>query len=330
MAKGGGASRPRFRLLATVLLTAAILGLPTVVYAWGRSSSSFAISSISVTGTRLVPKKKAQSLLRRDYLHRNLFTVTTKDVRHTLASLCYVAGVAIDRDFPHTLRVTIVEHRPVVYALSEGRWYVIADNGYIVCALRQAGKGTGTARLAPAVKASGTSGVSPSPAASASGAASVESASSATGKPGSAGASTGSTSGAASGVGSGSQATTVPAVLKAGPSRAGLGLPRIAAAGALHVGSVLEDGNVRGALRVVACLPRTLRARLDVVQASSDGQFMLSLRHGPRVTWGDTRRLVAKSLALRAVLAHYAAAGKTCTFVDVSTPDTTLARPVLK
>jgi len=48
MTRKGGANRPRFRLLPTVLLTVAILGLPTAVYAWGRTSSSFVIHSIEV------------------------------------------------------------------------------------------------------------------------------------------------------------------------------------------------------------------------------------------------------------------------------------------
>ncbi|MCX6373141.1 MAG: hypothetical protein NTX16_08670 [Actinobacteria bacterium] len=65
MAKGGGASRPRFRLLPTVLLTAVILALPTAVYGWGRSSSSFAIHKIEVGGTQLVTERSVLRLLRR-------------------------------------------------------------------------------------------------------------------------------------------------------------------------------------------------------------------------------------------------------------------------
>ena len=56
MAKGGGANRPRFRLLPTVLLAAAILLLPTAVYAWGRSSGSFTVNHVSATGTEVVPR----------------------------------------------------------------------------------------------------------------------------------------------------------------------------------------------------------------------------------------------------------------------------------
>ena len=69
MTRARGASRPRFRLLPTVLLTLAILAVPTVVYAWGRSSSSFDISTVKVSGTHLVPAKKTLRLLRED-LHR--------------------------------------------------------------------------------------------------------------------------------------------------------------------------------------------------------------------------------------------------------------------
>ena len=84
MTRARRASRPRFRLLPTVLLTLAILGVPTVVYAWGRSSSSFDIAKVRVAGARLVPDKRALRLLQHDYSGRNLFTVTGGDVRKTL------------------------------------------------------------------------------------------------------------------------------------------------------------------------------------------------------------------------------------------------------
>jgi cell division septal protein FtsQ len=141
MAEGGGASRPRFRLLPTVLLTAAILALPTVVYGWGRSSSSFAIHKVVVTGTRLVPERRALHILRRDYLGHNLFTVTTHDVGASLSSLSYVSAARVDRDFPETLRVDIIEYRPAVYAYSGGHWYVIAADGRVICEQKQAAGG---------------------------------------------------------------------------------------------------------------------------------------------------------------------------------------------
>ena len=149
MTKARAASRPRLRLLPTVLLTAAILGLPTAVYAWGRTSSAFVVEDIVVAGTAIVPERQVERLLRRDYLGRNLFTVTAKDVRGTLAPLPYVAAVRVDRDFPGTLRVAVVEHVPAAYGLAAGRWFVVDRRGHVVCRVGDAGPaadgGTGAA-----------------------------------------------------------------------------------------------------------------------------------------------------------------------------------------
>ena len=138
MTRARRASRPRFRLLPTILLTLAILGLPTVVYAWGRNSSSFEITTVRVAGAHLVPEKKALRLLRQEYTGSNLFTVTRGDVRKTLAPLCLVAGATIDRDFPETLAVTITEYRPAAYALAGNRWYVLDRGGYAICTAAEA------------------------------------------------------------------------------------------------------------------------------------------------------------------------------------------------
>ena len=144
MAKGRGANRPRFRLVPTVLLTLAILLVPTAMYAWGRSSSSFTIDKVVVTGADLVPQRSLQRLLRREYLGRNLFTVTTDDVRGTLKSMPYVARATIDRDFPTTLHVNIEEHQPVAYVLADDRWYVVAADAHVISALKSASETTAT------------------------------------------------------------------------------------------------------------------------------------------------------------------------------------------
>ncbi len=67
-----------------------------------------------------------------------------------------------------------------------------------------------------------------------------------------------------------------------------------------------------------------------MIEVDPERQLTLLFAHGPTVTWGDTKRSQAKTLALQAVLARYAKARKTCVYVDVSIPDLVLARPVLK
>jgi hypothetical protein len=304
MAKGGGASRPRFRLLPTLLLAAAILLLPTAVYAWGRNSGSFAVKRISVAGTHVVPARTVLKTLRRDYLGHNLFTVTTAEVRRSLAPLPYIAAVAVDRAFPDGLRVRVTEYDPALYAYAAKRWYVVSADGHVVC--RQS---TLSGARGDQAAASGGGGATGGGSAAGAGAA-LETTSGAGGL----------TAGRA----------RLLETLTAGPRGAALSLPRMALSGSLRPGTTAGDEGMRAALAVLESLPRSVREQIAVVEAAPGGQLTLRFAGGPLVTWGTAVRSAAKTLALRAVLARYAAAHATCTFLDVSVPDRVLARPVLK
>ena len=311
MAKGGGASRPRFRLLPTVLLTAAILVLPTAVYAWGRSSSSFAIHKIVVTGTHLVPERRVLRLLREDYLDHNLFTVTTTDVRASLTPLCYVSDVRVDRDFPGTLRVGVTEHQPAAYVLARDHWYVLADDGHVVCEEKSPEGQKSSA--APGADAAETASDEAAPEAAYETTGTAAAATAAAGLP------------ALSG-----KAARLLAALQAGPPGATLSLPRLAVDGRVTAGATLDAANVRAALAVVAALPRPLRKSLAVVETTPEGQIILRFADGPVAVWGGAERTLAKTLALQAVLEKYDSASHPCVFLDVSIPDRVLARPILK
>ena len=92
---------------------------------------------------------------------------------------------------------------------------------------------------------------------------------------------------------------------------------------------VLDDDATTEMLRVITALPGSLRRKLAAVE-DHDGQITLRFSGGPIAVWGDAERTLAKTVALRAVLGQYADAGKTCTQLDVSIPDRTLAKPVLQ
>jgi hypothetical protein len=96
-----------------------------------------------------------------------------------------------------------------------------------------------------------------------------------------------------------------------------------------RAGRPIADEAVRAALRVLAGLPSSLRAKVEVIGVDAAGLASLDLSGGPRVELGDEDRLVAKVLALRAVLDAYRRAGADATFIDVSTPDRPLGRPRL-
>jgi hypothetical protein len=120
------------------------------------------------------------------------------------------------------------------------------------------------------------------------------------------------------------------AALQAGPPGATLRLPRLAVDGRVVAGTMLASKSLRAALPVVAGLPHALRETLAVVEVTREGQLTLRFDAGPAVVWGLAGRTLAKTLALRVVLERYQKASQDCLFVDVSTPDRVLARPVLK
>ena len=329
MAKGGGSSRPRFRLLPTVLLTAAILAVPTVVYAWGRNSDSFAIHAVTVSGDHLLRGKRALRLLQHDYLGHNLFTVTTGDVTKTLSVIPFVRTASVNRDFPQTLRVTVMEYHPAAYVLSGGAWFLLAEDGHVIAPLKKAAVAGPPASGSPSPTASATatttSNVSPSVMASPSVAATAASQTTLTTT------SMASPTAGADGLPAPTgKAAALRARLEAGPPNPAFTLPRLSTDTALRDGGTVEDPRVAAALPVIAGLPRGLRSGLLVVEVSPLRQLTLLFAHGPTVTWGDARRSQAKTLALQAVLARYAQSHKACVFVDVSIPDLALARPLLK
>ena len=319
MTRARGASRPRFRLLPTLLLTLAILGLPTVVYALGRSSSSFDISEVRVSGTHLVPAKKTLRLLQRAYVGDNLFTVTAADVRATLKPLSFVQAVTVDRDFPSTLAVGVTEYRPAAYALA---------GEPLVRARRERLRDLHRRRRRRPAPPRGEAGQ------------------------------------AADGVSEPFRERRADGPVthgrrhdldRHGPrrphdhdrrgrrhDRRAHRPPRrrpVRRRPARCLGSPSPDACARGArwaapptaamLQVITALPNSYRRRLAAVE-DDDGQITLRFAGGPVATWGDAQRTLAKTVALRTVLAEYEKAGKTCTQIDVSIPDRTLARPVLK
>ena len=99
--------------------------------------------------------------------------------------------------------------------------------------------------------------------------------------------------------------------------------------GRVRKGAVLTDKNAAEMLGVITALPASLRHRLAAVE-DDGGQLTLRFDGGPVVMWGDSSRTLAKTIALRTVLAKYAETGQTCTQLDVSIPDRTLAKPVLQ
>jgi cell division septal protein FtsQ len=323
MWRRSGASRFRVRMLPSVLLTAAILLLPALLYAWGRQADAFAVKRVTVAGGHRVSEKQALRALRREFLGDNLFTITTGDVRTALDKYCYLAAVEVDRDFPSDLRVRLVEHKPSMYVLAKGRWFVVADTGHVICEVgEKAGVASQPASGGPVV-------TMPSPTPSAEPAV-VPSGSPSSASPFATPAGGGEDAAAAAAQAAAAQAAAArAAALAKGPPAMKPVLPRMASAVLPVSGREVADEKVGAGLRVLAGLPASLRNKVKVVSVDKAGQVSLSLTNGPFVRLGAEERLVAKVLSLRAVLAAYQRAGSAPTYIDVSSPDRPLGSPRL-
>jgi cell division septal protein FtsQ len=309
------------RILSSILLTVAVLGVPSVVLAWGRSTSAFTVERVVLSGTHAVPKKQARDSLEKAFVGDNLFTVGHDDVRRVLARQCYVADVELDRDFPDTLRVRVIEHSPALALLAEGRWFVVSDQAHVVCE-------------APA-KSGGDSAASGSNAASSEEGAAKPSAEEATAV---------SSSGAedsppAADEGedpsgrdetAGGDKPSRGALLAAGPAgREVAELPRLAGESRPKVGARADDAKVEAALAALAGLPKGLRRQVVLVEVSE--ALRVTVTMGDLVVrLGDAARLGDKVLALRAVAAAYRAQGLRPSHIDVSVPERPLGRPLLE
>jgi hypothetical protein len=301
MGNGRGASRLKLRLLPTVLLTMLILVLPTATYTWGRSSSSFAVDKVVVTGAKRVPERRLLKLLKQDYLERNLFTVTNEDVTETLAPFAYVAAAKVDRDFPTTLRVTVREYQPVVAVYAAGDWYAVSGGGHVISTLGKKDDAKEDAKR-QATTGDAASAASTPPAADES----VE--------------------GVLAKLATDDE---VKALLKKGPPGANLKVPSLAVDGAPKPGRALDDPQAMLAVDVIVSLPADLRRQLSYVVADED-VVTLHDRSGLEAVWGDSGRASAKRTAIGLVLKRYKAKRTKCAFIDVSIPDRVLARPILR
>ncbi len=300
MATHGGARGPRLRILSTILLTVAVLGIPGAVVAWGRTTSAFTIEGVVLTGAQMVDKKETRRALEKAFTSENLFAVGRDEVLRVLRRQCYVADVDVDRDFPDTLRVRLVEHRPALALLAEGHWFVVSGAGHVVCE-------------APPRSEDGEGAQASEAGASSNGAAGEAAAETAEG-PASAG---------DDGVGTGS--------LDEGPAGSTESrLPRLQTSTVPKVGTTIDDRRVSAALATLAGLPSRLRRQVALVAVSKALQVTVTMRDDLVVRIGDADRLGDKALALRAVAAAYRKKGISPSHIDVSLPERPLARPLLE
>lgn len=123
------APRVPLRLLLALLVLAA-LGYGG--WTWLRDSSLAAVRDVEVTGSTSSEEAKVRAAL--DAAARDMTTLHVREgaLRDAVAQYSSVAGLEVEADFPHTLRIRVLEHTPVAVLVSGDREIAASGDGLLL------------------------------------------------------------------------------------------------------------------------------------------------------------------------------------------------------
>ncbi len=111
-----------------------LLAVCLAVFFWLSRSSLLAVEHIDVDGNSATPTdqilEKAAPLLD----GRSLLSFSFAGVDAALKQLPFIAGVEIDRDFPHTIHLHIYERQPVAWLKTADKYLLLSSDGYVLAA----------------------------------------------------------------------------------------------------------------------------------------------------------------------------------------------------
>jgi cell division protein FtsQ len=114
----------------------ALIAAAAAAYAIARETSVFAVRRIEIEGAS--PTLAAQIRTALAPLDgKSLVSFNRSDADRRLAGLPQIARVSYDRDFPHTLRVTVAVEQPVAVLRKESDAWLVSASGRVLAALRR-------------------------------------------------------------------------------------------------------------------------------------------------------------------------------------------------
>ena len=127
----------------SLLATLGILTVVGVAYLVATATPVFAVERVDVRGASPVLAREV-TVATRELVGRSLVTIDADDVEGTLRALPAVAGVSVDRAFPHTLVVKVAPERPVAVVRRGDSSWLVTGAGKVIHRIE-----TGTERQLP-------------------------------------------------------------------------------------------------------------------------------------------------------------------------------------
>ena len=121
--------RVPLRLLVALLLLGA-LGYGG--WTWLRDSSLAAVRDVEISGTTSSEEPKVRAAL--DAAARDMTTLHVREdaLRSAVAQYSSVAAIEVRADFPHTLKIRVIEHTPVAVLVSGDREIAASGDGLVL------------------------------------------------------------------------------------------------------------------------------------------------------------------------------------------------------
>jgi len=124
------------RLLAAV---AAGLVLALLYLAWFRDSSFVSVEQVTVTGLTTNDAPKIRARLIAEAKRMSTLHVDEAALRDAIGASTAVAGIRVTTDFPHGMRIEVIERPPVAVLIGPGRRVAVAADGTLLTGVRATG-----------------------------------------------------------------------------------------------------------------------------------------------------------------------------------------------
>ncbi|HEX3833387.1 MAG TPA: cell division protein FtsQ/DivIB [Solirubrobacteraceae bacterium] len=116
----------------TVLVVVVVLALLGGAWLWGRQSSLVAIKRVSVAGASGPDAARIRSALISAARDMTTLDVQMSHLRTAVSPYPVVKGLQVSTQFPHGMRVRVIEHVPVAVVQVDGRRTPVAGDGTLL------------------------------------------------------------------------------------------------------------------------------------------------------------------------------------------------------